>query len=243
MQRIYLPHIPLKEHLVIQEKDIYHQITRVMRAKVGQKYIFFDGKTLRDVLYEIQDITRKNISLKKLSEQKKSAEPKIHLTVFHALPNNMSKIEIIIQKCSELGYRKICFFSSHRSQKIHISENKKQRCYKIAIEAVEQCWGNIIPQLEFCWDFHDIQKKSLYDLSIVCHPYGETTKKISHIWDISWKKLAIFVWPEWGFTPEEVAEFSLKNTIFVYLWPRILRLETVALLVAFFLSERENISP
>ena len=61
------------------------------------------------------------------------------MTLYQASPNKLSKFETIVQKCCEIGYKKIIFFESERSQKLIISENKKERLTKIAIEAIEQC--------------------------------------------------------------------------------------------------------
>jgi len=81
--------------------------------------------------------------------QEKNSEICPQLTLYQALPNKFEKIELIVQKCCEIGYKKIFFFQSDRSQKIHISENKKLRIQKIAIEASEQCGGSRIPEIEF----------------------------------------------------------------------------------------------
>jgi len=53
MQRIYLPNMKLSEILTISDSDMYHQITRVMRARVGQEYMFFDGEQQIDFIYKI----------------------------------------------------------------------------------------------------------------------------------------------------------------------------------------------
>lgn len=56
----------------------------------------------------------------------------------------MEKIEWIVKKNTEIGVKKIVFFRSQFSQKLHISEAKKQRLKKIVIEATEQC-GAMVP--------------------------------------------------------------------------------------------------
>lgn len=59
--------------------------------------------------------------------------------LYQALPNKLEKLEYIIQKSCEVGYQSITFFQAERSQILVLSESKKQRLQKIAIEAIEQC--------------------------------------------------------------------------------------------------------
>lgn len=42
MQRFYVT-FPLKIDLEITDKDIHHQLTRVMRVRIGEEITLFDG--------------------------------------------------------------------------------------------------------------------------------------------------------------------------------------------------------
>jgi len=98
MQRIYLSDIPLSQELCISQQDIYHQITRVMRAKVGQKYIFFDGIHCKDSVYKIASIDSHRVIfvLEKILEKNTDTHRELHL--FQALPHKLEKIEYILMK-------------------------------------------------------------------------------------------------------------------------------------------------
>lgn len=139
MQRIYFPNNQFLENITISEKETYHQLTRVMRARVGQMVVFFDGVSLEDYVYEISDINKDKVSFQKREVLEKKSEISPKLTLYQALPNKLGKLENIVQKCSEVGYSKIIFFDSERSQKLVLSDAKKNRLQKIAIEAIEQC--------------------------------------------------------------------------------------------------------
>ncbi|MDA9129047.1 16S rRNA (uracil(1498)-N(3))-methyltransferase, partial [Candidatus Gracilibacteria bacterium] len=99
MQRIFLPNLQFGETLQITDKELYHQITRVLRARVGQKIIFFDGVAHEDILYEISNIDKRAVVFTKLKILMKNAElvPELHL--YQAFPNKLSKMEYIVQKC------------------------------------------------------------------------------------------------------------------------------------------------
>ncbi len=65
------------------------------------------------------------------------------------MPNKIEKIEYILQKGVEVGIRKFVFFRSERSQKLILSDAKKTRLITIAREALEQCGGLVMPEIDF----------------------------------------------------------------------------------------------
>ncbi len=235
MQRIHLPNTQFSDVLEISEKWLYHQLTRVLRARVWQEVIFFDGENTEDHLYSMIHIDKKSVSFKKKEVIFKESEGEICLILYQASPNKLSKFEYIVQKCSEIGYKKIIFFESERSQKLVLSENKKERLKKIAIEAIEQCWGNVIPEIEyvdsFLWEGSQFKKEP----SIVCHTQEEDSIRLADI--RLWESISIVVWPEWGFSSKEVEEFQTQK---IYFWNRILRCETVGEVVWFYISQKKE---
>ena len=60
--------------------------------------------------------------------------------------------------------KKIVFFESERSQKFVLSESKKDRLQKIATEAIEQCYGNIVPSIEYIESLAELEWQT-----ILCH--------------------------------------------------------------------------
>ncbi len=238
MQRIYLANIPLSQELIITQKDLYHQITRVLRAKVGQKYIFFDGKNIQDYVYVIESIDAQKVVFVLQEMIQKSSEifPSIHL--IQALPNKLEKLEYIIQKSCEVGYSSLHFFSAERSQMWTLSENKKERLRKIAIEAIEQCGGNIIPEISFSRDFFLENRKD--GISLMCHTQEQDAKILSDILPQKYDNISIIIGPEWGFSDIEISYFQKQHIQKIYLWNRIFRTETVAPLIWFYLSQKKE---
>ncbi len=233
MQRIYFPNNQFLENITISEKETYHQLTRVMRARVGQMVVFFDGVSLEDYVYEISDINKDKVSFQKREVLEKKSEISPKLTLYQALPNKLGKLENIVQKCSEVGYSKIIFFDSERSQKLVLSDAKKNRLQKIAIEAIEQCWGNIMPNIEY----RESRWEIFWD-SIVCHPQGEDSLLLKDI-SIS-QSLNVLVGPEWWFSDDEVEGFQKLWVQKVFFWERVLRCETVWEVVGFFISQKKE---
>jgi len=230
MQRIYLPNTQFLDVLEISEKDLYHQLTRVLRARVWQEVVFFDGKTLEDYVYSMIHIDKKSVSFKKSKTLTKDAELEFNVTLYQAFPNKLSKFETIVQKCSEVGYRKIVFFESERSQKLVISDNKKERLTKIAIEAVELCSGNVIPEIVFSNTLWVLRENTL-----ICHTESSESISLSEV--TLERDINVIVWPEGGFSSQELETISAQK---IYFWNRILRCETVGEVVWFYISQKKE---
>lgn len=238
MQRIHLPDTDFSDMLEISDTDLHHQLTRVLRSRVWDEVIFFGGKKQKDHLYEIVEIGKKNIELKKKKSIKKDSELLLNLHLYQAFPNKASKLEYIIQKCSEVGYSSMTFFRSEHSQRLELSESKEQRLKKISVEAIEQCGGNIIPEIRFCEDIADLRSgKNI--LSVVCDPSSEA-KQLSKFSMKSYSDVQVFVWPEWGFSEEELLACNKRWFHRISLGERILRCETVGEVVGFFMSQKKK---
>lgn len=242
MQRIYLPSIIFSEILEIKDTEIYHQLTRVMRARLGQQVIFFDGKNLQDIVYSIIHIDKKSVSCKKEQVIEKFSELSWDISLYQGFPNKLSKLEFIVQKCCEVGYKKIVFTQWEHSQRFILWESKKQRIQKIAIEAVEQSGGNIVPKIEFLDSiFHNnISQWEENILNIFCHTQWNNSQQLSDIFFWKYTKINICVGPEGGFSDTEVSQFETHNFQKVNFWERILRCETVWLAIWFYISQQKK---
>lgn len=238
MQRIYLSNMELWETLSITDTDLHHQLARVLRSKIGDKVIFFDGKKREDHVYEITKIDKIKVVCEKKEVLSKKWEISPKIALYQSLPNKTSKIEYIVQKCSEIGFKKMVFFDSEFSQKLVLSDAKKQRIERIAIEAIEQCGGNKIPTIVFESDISDLASwKNV--LSLVCDPSSEA-QDLSKVDLKGISKVNIFVGPEWGFSEDELLACNKRWFHRVSLWERILRCETAGEVVWFFLSQKKK---
>lgn len=215
---------PLKPEIKLVSGNQFHQILRVFRSKIGDSIIFFEIGG-NDIVYGITCINKKEVILKQKNVIKKILKKENEIKLFQAYPNKISTMEFIVQKMVELGISEILFFPSERSQIKNIPAPKKSRLEAIALESLEQSWGNIpikisystenIPEL-WGWD----------DLLHIAWTIGEKQKLDITDWNGA---LWFWVWPEWGWSEEE-KNFFLKNN--VKLWSfnaNILRLETASI--------------
>ena len=245
MQRFYIPYFEKKDIFILDDKDIFHQLVKVLRIRIWEQIIFFDWVKNIDFVFEIVEINKKNIELKFVEEIEKETETYFELNLFQAMPNKMEKIEYILQKWVEIGYKKFVFYRSERSQKMVISDKKLERLKKIIIEAVEQSWRSFVPEFEIqsvgCECIRTLQGKSLFlhtknnnsqNLSEFINSLS--TEGFSPLQTIK-QNLNIFIWPEWWFSENEIENFEKNKFARIHLWNRILRTETAGIVVWFTL--------
>ncbi len=135
MQLFITPFVQHGELISITEERVVHQLTKVLRAKKGDQIAVQQGH--KRVVCAISAIEKQHIEAKALYEEKKEAK----MTGFSlgvALPNKFEKIELIVQKCTEIGIEHLIFFPAKHSVLKEISSSKMERLEKISLEAVEQ---------------------------------------------------------------------------------------------------------
>lgn len=237
MQRFFLESNSLGNiEVILQDEEIIYQLVKVLRVKLWDEVIFFDGSNPIDFKYKITSIDKKNIIFSFIEKIIKIQE-NYKLVLFQALPNKIDKIEEIIQKGTEVWYSEFNFFRAERSQDLRLSPNKIQRFEKIIKEAVEQSNRNIIPTLNF------LEKLDITSISwekLFFHTDTNNSNKISVVdFDFNFgKNINIFVWPEWWFSPRENEIFEKNTFKKVYLWNNILRTENTPIVVWFYILHK-----
>lgn len=130
----------------ITDSDRIHQITRVLRMRIGDFFVVQTPDGMRRETRKITTIEPKCIQTE-LLETVFAPELKGHLTMFIAMPNKFDKAELIVQKLTEIGVDRIVFRPATRSQLHELPEKKIERLYVIAKEATEQSRGWHIPEI------------------------------------------------------------------------------------------------
>lgn len=233
MQRFYFD-IELWSGLNVNNEDFFKQVSFVLRSRVWDKIILFNWDSF-DYIYEINNISKRWIELKFLFKNKNDKDFWICLTLFQALPNKYEKIEYILQKWVEVGIGRFVFFESDRSSWIIINDNKVKRFNLIIKEALEQCGGNIFPEIIFLkkWDKKPISKDCI---NIVTHTDFDWLSLQDLVFENKNSNINIWVWPEWWWSNEEVKDFVKNEFTFVSFGKRILRTETVGVVLGFWLN-------
>ena len=160
-----------------------------------------------------------------------ATESSLEIVLLQALPEK-ERMELIIQKATELGVSAIIPFKSERSIALEEREAKQKKSHRwqaIAIKAVQQSRRAKVPRVEPYRPFREALGACTQDgLKILLYEReGESLKNVLRRHQP--KKIFAMVGPEGGFTAEEVRSAQGRGWIPVKLGQRILRTETAAI--------------
>ncbi len=220
MQRYF----SIDKNLTLTNKDIHH-IINVMRMKKNDKIeIVYDEKVY---LCLITDISKNDVKYKIEKEITSSSELTKKVTIVIPLVSE-NKIDLILQKCTELGAYEFIIYDSQRSKvKVNDKIDKKiSRWNLIVKEACEQSFRNYLPKVYKIKDLTEITKNNS-ELKLVAST-KKCEKNLKNILQNSTNcdSIVIVVGPEGGLTDYE--EDYLVNIGYnrVTFGDAILRLET-----------------
>ncbi|MEF2175374.1 MAG: RsmE family RNA methyltransferase [Candidatus Absconditabacteria bacterium] len=214
----------------LYDERVIYQLNKVLRAKEGYNFIIQNKQDNQVFRYEISLIEiDKKIITGKVALVDKNPIPDLSGGVVVSVLNNFSKMEMIVQKLSEIGVPKIIFWVSERSVIRDINQSKLERFYKISLEAVEQSNGLLIPEIIF---LKEDAKEFFHDKNIVCMDFdGVDVGKI----DKSIEKYFV-IGPEGGLTSQDYSKFEDDKTQKVCIGKTVLRAETAAIVSGRILS-------
>ena len=222
MQRYFAPVI--NNNVQLSPDDLHH-ITHVMRMRVGDFFEVVDNQTL--YVCEITSLSPFTVKMEKKDED---VEINSHITLFFALAKG-DKIDLVIQKATELGVHRIVLFKSRRCVVNFDNKDiakKLARYQKIAKEASEQCHRLIVPDISGVIDLKDIPQ---YKEEINLLAYEKKAGSTEDSFNINKKAsgVSIVIGSEGGFDEEEVKYLTKQGFDTISLGKRILRCETAAI--------------
>jgi RNA methyltransferase, rsmE family len=219
------------ENAYISGSDVNH-IVNVLRMKIGEE-LLISVKGDWDYLCKIEEIENDRVNLK-LLESMEQRELPIKLTLLQGIPKS-DKIEMIIQKATELGVSEIIPVKTNRVV-VKIDEKKTQakvnRWNAIAQSAAKQSKRSIIPKVlnpQTLDNALEIVKD--YGVKLLPYENADGIKKTKDILNSlnSKNNIAVFIGPEGGFEEAEVKKSTDSGFEVITLGKRILRTETAGL--------------
>ncbi len=236
MQRYFVANQQLTDSSFSITGDDVNHISKVMRMLPGDQLICINEDGLV-VKCEIVNISSGEVKGKIISRLHENNELPVKVTIAQGLPKG-DKLELIVQKGTELGAKTFIPFQAARSivkWDAKKAEKKIERLSKIAKEAAEQSYRNQIPKVMPNLSFQQlIEESQHYDVKIVAYEeqakLGEMKSLAKSLNNVE-KNATIFVviGPEGGLTTEEVVALEQEGFISCSFGPRILRTETASL--------------
>ncbi len=233
----------------INDRDIclrgenYNHIKNVLRMKPGEVISVSDGVSDKEYRCHIVDYSKDTVLCRLDFIKDKNTELPVKVRLFQSLPK-ADKMELIIQKAVELGVAEIFPVASKRCV-VKLdgkrAAGKTARWNTIAEAAAKQCGRNSIPIVHDVSGFKEaLSHAAGCDTKIIPYELAEDFSKTRSIIDSlePGGTMAVFIGPEGGFEEEEIEEAEAAGVIPVTLGRRILRTETVAMVVLSWLLYR-----
>ena len=218
--RLYHPENILENSTSLLSKEHTHYLVNVMRAKRGANVNFFNknGEWLSEIVFLEKD----RVEVKFLSKIKENTNThNVELAICLVKKNAM---EIILQKATELGIRKIIPIISERTE---VKEINFERANKIVIEATEQSNQLEPPQISEILnlkDFLNINRNKIF-FADINSDYSLEKKDFKE-----GETVTVLVGPEGDFSPTERELILNDSTIVAFsLSKNILRTDTAVI--------------
>ncbi|MEL7608620.1 MAG: RsmE family RNA methyltransferase [Bacillota bacterium] len=241
MSRFFIEDIGAPGATVAVEGDDAVHIRNVLRLKAGDRVTLCDGGG-REGEAVIRSFGPNKAILELIGVRENAAEPKHSVTLYQCLPK-AGKMELVIQKCVELGIAAIAPVQSARCVvKLEQKDvaKKIERYRRIALEAAKQSQRGAIPKVNEPVPIGKIDP-GMHDLMIVA--YEEETFPLKEVLRANKDALDIglLIGPEGGLERSEVDRLVSLGAKTASLGKRILRTETAGMAtLAMILYELEG---
>lgn len=204
-----------------------------------------DGVEYECVLLDIHPDT---VTAEVVFERVNLTEPPCRVTLYVALPKG-DKLDLIIQKATELGVSRIVPFSSERcvvKPDKDSADKKLQRRRRIAEEAAKQCGRGCIPEVAHPMRFADaVAEAAKADVPLFLYE-GEGTVPLYPVLKAGLHPgatVSVMTGAEGGFSPSEVEAAVLAGMKSCGIGRRILRCETAPLYVLSAIAYESELNP
>jgi 16S rRNA (uracil1498-N3)-methyltransferase len=212
--------------------ELYRHMARVLRLKAGSEVILTNdvGGRLSGV---IEEVGAKSLTVR-IAAREAAPEPEqgLRVTLYQGLPKG-EKLDLILQKCTELGAAELVTFEGERSivkLRGERSAGRLERCERIVQEAARQSGRRTAPQVSIGGNLDAVLREARQDVKLVLWE-GEQTVRLRDTFEAhpAPGSVAIVVGPEGGLSAEEVGQAVAHGFTPVSLGRRILRTETAGL--------------
>lgn len=226
MQRFYIPLQKFHDDYAISaSEDLISQLTNVLRAKEGDKFLLFNNSGW-EYLGQLIKLTKNEARFLIIDQKPGLREPERRVTLYQSLLK-ADKFEWVVQKATEIGVAKIVPIISERSIVREVRQPKLERFQQIAREASEQCGAVVVtevaPALSFGQALQTLGREG--GIRLIAYEGEEERPLEDHLEE----KINLFIGPEGGWSTAEIILAQEAGCLTVTLGRRILRAETAAL--------------
>jgi 16S rRNA (uracil1498-N3)-methyltransferase len=214
---------PLAPGPVTLEGPEARHLAVVCRRRPGDAVCLFNGDG-REYPADVREVGKRSVQLEVRAVEAPQRELSFRLEVAAPLPKG-DRAQFLVEKLTELGAAVFTPLRTARSV-VHPGEAKRERLQRHVIEASKQCGRNLLMEIGPLTPWMDFLRRSdLPNRKLLAHPGGEQ-------WTAASGDVVVAVGPEGGFTEDETAQARTAGWRITGLGPRILRVETAAIVLA-----------
>ncbi|APC07707.1 16S rRNA (uracil(1498)-N(3))-methyltransferase [Neomoorella thermoacetica] len=227
----FLPIVVAPGETVLLEGENAHHAIRVLRLRQGESITLADSNG-QGYRAEIVAITEGRVAAA-IKDPLASPEPRVRVTLYQGWPKG-DKMDLIIEKCTELGVDRIVVLATERSiprPDQQTCARRRERWQQKAHAAARQSRRHRIPAVDGPLGLAEALVKLRPDTLLLVPWEEERTRDLKSILATvpADRELALLIGPEGGLSRAEVDLACRFGGLPLTLGPRILRTETAGL--------------
>ena len=225
--RVYCPRLRVGANTLDEEES--HHATRVLRVGVGQEVLLFDGAG-REARGQVESVTRTQTIVAAESLTAYPFDLHLRLTLAVAM-TKMHRQSYLVEKCTELGVAGLWPIATERSV-AQPAEAAVEKWSRRAVEACKQSGRAWVPSIETSQPLdRALARHCEFAAAFAAVPGALRPFDAALAAAPQDARVLVFVGPEGGWSPAELAAFESWGITSVALSPTTLRTETAAVTV------------
>ncbi|MDP9236094.1 MAG: 16S rRNA (uracil(1498)-N(3))-methyltransferase [Chloroflexota bacterium] len=236
MRRFYVPPSVLVADRVELDPALSHRLARVLRLRAAEEVALFDGSGT-EARARLEDVADRRVSATIIERYDAPAEPHVKVHLYQSITKG-ERFDWLLEKGTEVGVARFVPIVAARAVVKTGEGNRLDRWRRIAVEAAEQCGRGAVPSVEAPAVFlvalaaapgvvlfsHEDAPVDAPNIDAVLR------QEIDAVFALG--EVSIFVGPEGGWEPSEVAASVAAGAHVVTLGDRVLRSETAGIVAA-----------
>jgi 16S rRNA (uracil1498-N3)-methyltransferase len=215
--------------------ELYRHIVRVLRLTAGDALTLVDENGWEHA-GAIEQVARETVAIRITgsTNEPHREDKELRITLCQALPKG-DKIDLILQKGTELGAHDFWLFGGRRSI-ARVNEDQRtgklERWRRIAAEAARQCARRTLPAIRWYSTAEEVSAAATHDHRLILWENEQTYGLKDALAGIAAPgSVIVVIGPEGGFDRQETGLFAAHGFRSVSLGPRIVRTETAAIAI------------
>lgn len=206
-----------------------HHMQRVMRLKVGEQVILFDGNGI-EATAEITTLSKRVVGLRILQKRTTPPLSQSPIILATAVPKG-DRFRSLVEKVTELGVTRLIPLLTERSV-VAPGSGKLDKVKQTMIAACKQSGRNTLMEIDEPIDWKEfLDQQSQAGSLFVAHPSGESPEKVI-VDQTKDQPVILVIGPEGGFSDAEIEQATEAGAKLISLGANILRVETAAVALA-----------